>query len=68
MSLCKILYPLLRPNKKNKCVSGNGYENFRSGRHTYSFLEKNIILCILKCISPFKKHKIIFFPENLKKF
>ena len=26
------------------------------------FLEKNIILCTLKGISPFKMHKIIFFP------
>ena len=26
-----------------------------------------INLCILKCTSPFKMHKIIFFPENLKK-
>ena len=32
------------------------------------FLEKNIILCILKGISPFKMHKIIFFSsEKLKK-
>ena len=27
------------------------------------FLEKNIILCILKGISPFKMHTIIFFPD-----
>ena len=26
---------LIGPNKKNKCVSGNGSENFRQGRHTY---------------------------------
>ena len=63
---------ILRPNKKNKCISGNGSENFRLGRHTcffyiFFFLEKNIILCILKGILPFKMHKIIFFPENLKK-
>ena len=31
------------------------------------FLENNIILCILKGISPFKMHKIIFFLDNLKK-
>ena len=31
------------------------------------FLETNIILCILKGISPFKMLKMIFFPENLKK-
>ena len=28
---------------------------------------KNIILCILKGKTPFKMHKIIFFPENFKK-
>ena len=33
----------------------------------FFFLEKNIILCILKGILPFKMHKIIFFQENLKK-
>ena len=31
------------------------------------FLEKNIILCILKGILPFKMHKIKYFLENLKK-
>ena len=35
VSLSKTLYPLLRPNKKNKCVSGNMSENFRWGRHTF---------------------------------
>ena len=33
----------------------------------FFFPGKNIILCILKGISPFKMHKMIFFPENLKK-
>ena len=36
-----------------------------------TFLEKNIILCILKGEMPFKMHRIIFFPEtknNLKKY
>ena len=33
----------------------------------YSPPQKSIILCILKGILPFKMHKIIFFPENLKK-
>ena len=33
----------------------------------FFFLGKKIILCILKGISPFKMHKIIFFPEKLKK-
>ena len=32
------------------------------------FWEKYIALCILKGILPFKMHKIIFFPDNLKKF
>ena len=36
--------------------------------HCFFFSGKNIILCILKGISPFKMHKIIYFPENLKKF
>ena len=43
----------------------------RVGLHIFFiifFLEKDIILCILKGISPFKMHKIIYFPENLKKF
>ena len=42
---------------------------------THIFLElflfyekKNTILCILKGILPFKMHKFIFFPENLKTF
>ena len=46
--------------------SGNGSENFKSGRHTYFFLE--FFLRIFKGISPFKMHQIIFFPENLKNF
>ena len=33
----------------------------------FFLLEKNVLLCILKSISPFKMHKIKFFPENLKK-
>ena len=34
---------------------------------TLFFLTKNITLCILKGISPFKMHKIIYFSENLTK-
>ena len=33
----------------------------------FFFWKKYIILCILKGKLPFKMHKIIFFPENLKK-
>ena len=29
------IWHLIRPNKKNKCVSGNRYENFRQGRHIF---------------------------------
>ena len=32
----------------------------------FFFLQKNIILCILKDMIPFKMHEIIFFPEKLK--
>ena len=40
----------------------------RVGAHIFFnfFSEYNISLCILKGISPFKMHKIIFFSENLK--
>ena len=34
----------------------------------FFFWKKNIILYILKGIWPFKMHKIIFFPENPRKF
>ena len=39
----------------------------RVGIHIFFFYGKNIILFILKGILPIKMHKIIFFPENLKK-
>ena len=52
-----LLPDLRRPNKN--CVYGNRSENFRYAH----FLGKKIIFCIW----PFKMHKIIFFPENLKK-
>ena len=52
---------LVRPNKKNKCVSGIGLKILgRVGTHFFLW-KKNIILCILKGIPPFKMHKIIFF-------
>ena len=44
----------------------------RVGTHIFFnyffFSGKKLILCILKGISPFKMHKIIFLPENLEKF
>ena len=62
----------LRPNKKNKFrLTGLKILGW-VGTHTFlitffSEKKKSIILCILKGISPFKMHKIIYFPENLKK-
>ena len=57
---------------KRKCVSGNGFEiSRRVGRHIifsfFIFWKSNIILCILKGISPFKEHKIIFFSRTPEK-
>ena len=60
---CKMV---IRPIKKNKCVSGNGSEILdREGRHIFKknhflFLKKNVILCILKGILPFKMHQVIY--------
>ena len=65
-------YAVIRPNKKKMSVfRGTGLKILgRVGIQIFVnfFSVKNIILCILKGISPFKMHKIIyFFPENLKK-
>ena len=57
--------------KKISVFRVTGLKNLgRVGTHIFLmifFSRKNIILYILKGISPFKMHKIIFFPENLKK-
>ena len=57
--------------KKIKCVSCNRSEYLRYGRHTYFFLimffSGKKYFMHLKGISPFKMHKVIFFPENLEK-
>ena len=60
----------VRPNEKNKCVSGSRSEILgREGRHfIFIFWGKKIVLCILKGILPFKSIKLYFLPENLKKF
>ena len=62
------------PNKKIGVLRVTGLKTLgRVGRHTCCcffncfFSGKQIILCILKDILPFKMHKIIFFPENLGK-
>ena len=61
-----------RPNKKInvfrvtslKILGRVGTHIFRIGTHNFFFWKKNIILCILKGISPFKMHKIIFFSNK----
>ena len=46
---------MVGPNKKNKCVSGNGSEILGTPIFIlFYFFCKNIILCILKGISPFE--------------
>ena len=55
----------IRPIKKISVFRVKGQTHFLF--NYFFFLEKNIILYILKGISPFKMHKILFFPENLKK-
>ena len=54
-----------QPNKKISVFLVTGLKILgRVGTHIFFlffFLEKNIILCILKGIWPFKMHKIIFF-------
>ena len=57
----------IRPNKK-RCVFLVTGLKILGMVGTHFFSKKNIVLCILKGISPFKMHKIIFFSENLKKF
>ena len=56
----------VRPTKKISVFRGNGRKILgRVGTHIFLnfflFWKKDIILCILKEISPFKIHKIIFF-------
>ena len=58
----------LGPNKKISVFRVTDLKSLGRGRHTYFLGEKNINLCILKGIFPFKMHKIIYVcPENLKK-
>ena len=63
---CVFFYNILRPNKALSVFQITGAKILgRVGSRIFS--GKKIIVCILKGISPFKMHKIIFFPENLKK-
>ena len=61
----------LRPDQKNKSVSGNGSEILGRGRHTYFFLKfffwKKYNFMHFERHLPFRMHYIIFFPESLKK-
>ena len=62
---------LLRLNTKVIVFQVTGLKILgRVGTHIFLiifFLDKTIILCILKGSLPFKMHKIIFFPENCTK-
>ena len=55
---------MIRPNKKNKCVSGNGSEKLGRVDTQFFFSRKKFILSILKGISPLKMHKIILFSRK----
>ena len=58
---------MVRPDKKTSVFRVTGLKILgRVATHIF-LLEKNIILCILKGISPFKMHKILFFLEYLEK-
>ena len=65
-------YVFVEPNKKISVFWVTGLKILgRVGTHIF-FKKKNsekkyIILCILIGVLPFRMHKIIFFPENLKK-
>ena len=70
--LMKIHSHQLRPNKKISVFWERGLKNLgRVGTqfvfYYFFFFLEIFSLCILKCISPFKMHKFIFFPDNLKK-
>ena len=61
----------LRPNKISVFRVTGLKTLVRVGKHfllIFFFLEKYIILCILKGISPFKMHKIILFSRRPEKF
>ena len=60
---------MVRPNKKISVFRVTGLKILMHIFFLIIFFSgKKIILCILKGELPFKMHKIIFFPENLKKF
>ena len=59
-----VVIGILKPNKKNMCVFGQvGQAHVFWG----GFWKKNFFMHFQIGISPFKMHKNIFFPENLKK-
>ena len=60
----------INPNKNVSLFRVMGLKILgRVGTHIFFilFCRKNIILCILKGILPFKMHKNIFFSDNMKK-
>ena len=57
---------MVRLNKKISVFLVTGLKILgRVGKHI--FFSGKIILCIMKGISHFKMHKIIYLPENLEK-
>ena len=72
LSLESMIEKLLRTTKKISVFQVTGLKNLgRVGTQIFYliifFLEKIKFYAFLKGISPFKMHKIIFFPENLRK-
>ena len=62
---------VIRPKKKISGFRVTGLKILgRVGTHIFSiifFLEKNIILCLLKGILPFKMREFFLFPRKLEK-
>ena len=55
----------MRPNEKRSVFPVTGLKILgRVGTHSFFFLEKYIFFCVLKGISPFKMHKIIFLKKT----
>ena len=72
--ICKCIRIIFHEAKeKTMNVLGNWSENFRKGKYTnfffllFFFLEKIYNFMHFERHMPFKIHKIMFFPENLKK-
>ena len=59
---------IVRPNNNIRVFRVTGLKILgRVGTNIFFFSGKNIILCILKGILPFKMHKIIYFSRKPEK-